>query len=96
MPLEKRTVEASLKRKGFEQDNGDHAFFAYYNTSGQKTSVFTKTSHGSGHKTISDTLVGLMAKQCGLTAAQFRDLVNCPLSRDKFEAILIKSGRIKP
>jgi hypothetical protein len=35
-----------------------------------------------------------MAKQCGLTAKQFKELVACPLTRDKMELILLDSGRI--
>jgi hypothetical protein len=35
-----------------------------------------------------------MAKQCGLTTGQFKDLVGCPLSQNEVEAILIKNGRI--
>ena len=96
MPMDRKDIEASLKKKGFQEKQGDHSFYQYFTKSGKKTSVFTKTSHGTGHKTISDGLVAKMAKQCGLTNAQFKDLVNCPLSRDRLEEILIKIGRTQP
>jgi hypothetical protein len=95
MPLERRTVEASLEKKGFIPTERDHKVFIYWTVSGVKTSVWTKTSYGSGYKTISDNLVSDMAKQCGLKTGEFRRLVDCPLSREDYEAILVKANRIK-
>ena len=90
-----REVEASLQKKGFEVSIGDHCFFTYCTQTGQKTSVWTKTSHGSSHKTLGDDRLSKMGKQCGLTKGQFTQLVECPLTRDVFEEMLLKSGRIK-
>ena len=95
MPLERRDVEAALEKKGFKLASGDHNFFTYHTQSGQKTSVFTKTSHGSGYKKLTEKPVSLMAKQCGLTSSQFKSLVACPLSQSAMERILIDTGRIK-
>ena len=67
MPLERDDIEASLRRKGFVEGGSDHRHFTYHTNAGQKTSVWTKTSHGSGYKTLSDHLVQQMARQCGLT-----------------------------
>jgi hypothetical protein len=94
MPLERRDVEAALTKKGFRSSEGDHNFFTYWTVAGQKTSVYTKTSHGSGHKTLSDDLVSRMARQCGITARDFKRLVACPLSRTDLEKALLGSGRI--
>jgi hypothetical protein len=94
MPLERRDVEASLERKGFVLAERDHRFFTYHTIAGQKTSVWTKTSSGTGYKTLSDDLIGKMAKQCGLTNKQFKDLIACPLTRDQMEALLVQNGRI--
>lgn len=94
MPLDRRDIEAALERKGFKATEGDHHFFTYHTESGQKTSVWTKTSHGSSYKTLSDKLVTAMAKQCGLNTGQFKQLVACPLSQTELEKILIASGRI--
>lgn len=95
MALERRDVEASLERKGFVPRQGDHSFFIYHTQAGQKTSVWTKTSHGTGHKTLSDNLVSKMAKQCWLTTGQFEQLVACPLTREELERLLVSVGRIK-
>jgi hypothetical protein len=95
MPLERRTVAAALGKKGFSSSSGDHEFFTYYTVAGKKTSVWTKTSHGTGHKTLADPLVSAMAKNCGLTTPQFKLLVDCPLSRADYEKLLLESGRIR-
>jgi predicted transcriptional regulator len=95
MPLERRDVESALEKKGFVSQQGDHRYFIYHTVAGKKTSVWTKTSHGTGHKTLSDNLVSALAKQCGLTAAQFKQLVACPLTREELEQILVDVGRIK-
>jgi hypothetical protein len=94
MPLERSDVEVALEKKGFARSNGDHRYFTYYTVEGAKTSVWTKTSHGTQYKTIGDNLVRDMAKQCGLTSPQFRQLIDCPLNRKDYETILIDSGRI--
>jgi len=95
MPLERRDVEGALQKKGFRAGLGDHNFFTYHTQEGKKSSVWTKTSLGSSHKTLSDGLVSAMAKQCGLTNAQFKNLIACPLSQKDMEAILVENGRIK-
>ena len=94
MPLDRKDIEASLLRKGFRFNEGDHNYFTYWTQSGLKTSVFTKTSHGSGYKTLSDNLISKMSKQCGLNNNQFKQLVACPLSQDEMEKILVSDGRI--
>jgi predicted RNA binding protein YcfA (HicA-like mRNA interferase family) len=94
MPLERSDIEAALEKKGFARSKGDHRFFTYYTIAGIKTSVWTKTSHGTKYKTIDDGLVGKMAKQCGLTSPQFKQLIDCPLGRKEYESIVIDSGRI--
>jgi hypothetical protein len=95
MALERHDVEASLEKKGFVARQGDHSYFTYHTRAGQKTSVWTKTSHGTGHRTLSDNLVSKMAQQCSLTTGQFKQLVACPLTREELERILVDVGRIK-
>ena len=92
MPRKQDEVEKSLLNKGFRAGGGDHNYFFYYSKAGRKTIVRTKTSHGS--KEISDNLLAQMAKQCRLSNKDFGLLVECPLSRDDFEAKLIAAGAI--
>lgn len=90
MPRKKTTVETSLKKKGFEQTEGNHHFFVYVTTEGRKTAIRTKTSHTPKMKEIPDNLLSQMAKQCNLSKQEFLDLIDCPLTRDKYENILKK------
>ena len=80
-------MEASLEAKGFRPDERHHHYFIYHGSDGARTPVMTKTSHGSGSKTIGDPLLAQMAKQCRVTKPQFLDLVDCPLDREAFERL---------
>jgi len=86
MPRRKQDVEQALARKGFRQREGDHHYFVYFNIKGKKTARFTKTSHSPKMREISDSLLGQMARQCGLSKSDFLDLIDCPLSREGYEA----------
>lgn len=91
MPKTKRDVDAALLRKGFVRKEGDHDFFIYYTMDGLKTRIHTKTSHGKSFD-ISDHLLSRMAKQVKLKSGEFRDLIDCPLSREEYERILRSNG----
>jgi hypothetical protein len=93
MPRKQSKVEKGLEAKGFRHDDGDHHFFHYFSTAGKKTRVFTKTSHGASE--IDDSLLGRMAKQCKLKRADFDRLIDCPLNRDAYEAMLIAQGIVE-
>ena len=69
---------------------GPAALFAIAVALGKKTIVRTKTSHGA--REIDDNLLAQMAKQCKLSNGDFGLLVECPLSRDEYEAKLIATG----
>ena len=94
MVLKQSEIEAALKQKGFRRRAGHHKFFIYFTKEGRKTSIFTKTSHGSKHKDVNSGLVSNMAKQCKLTKQEFEDLVRCPLSRDQYERTLENQNAI--
>lgn len=94
MPLDRRGVEASLLAKGFKKVEGDHSFFIFHDKTGRKSRVRTKTSHGTSSKQLDDSLVSLMARQCRLPIKDFRDLVNCPLSRETYEGKLAELGAL--
>ncbi len=86
-----RDVTAALRKKGFEQSEGDHSFFTYYRASDQrKTAVFTKVSHGETD--IGDYLISKMAQQCRLARSEFLNLVDCPLDRAGYESLLKSKG----
>ena len=94
MPVKaKRDVEAALKKKGFAQDDGDHHWFFYWTLDGKKTTVRTKTSHGST-KDLGDSLLKEMARQVRISKVQFLDLVDCPLGREEYERLLREGGHV--
>ncbi len=86
MQYDTRKVEGALLKKGFQMDNSHHHMFTYHTADGRRSMVRTRTSHGS--KTISDSLIAQMARQCRLAKTQFIDLIDCPLSRESYERIL--------
>ena len=94
MRIKRDDIEAALVRKGFQKSAGDHSYFTYHTTQGKKTQIFTKTSHGSGYKVLSDDLVSKMSRQIKLKTAQFGELVSCSLTREQYESMLIAESHI--
>jgi hypothetical protein len=90
MPKGRKDIEQGLLSKGFEKTESDHHRFIYWSLEGKKSTAATKTSHSG--KDIVDSILSQMAKQCGLTMKLFRDLVDCPLSREDYEAKLRERG----
>lgn len=93
MPKDKRDVEAGLLAKGFKPRPGDHNYFIYESIDGKKSLAKTKTSLGRGFD-IDDSLLSMMARQCGLTKPQFLRLVECPLQRPELETLLKQTGKL--
>lgn len=83
--------EAALQEKGLRREEGDHHYFFHWTQEGLKSSLRTKTSHGSG-KDLEDTLLALMGNQTKLVKAEFLDLVDCPMSRHEHEQKLDALG----
>lgn len=89
----KKNVESALIKRGFQQDQGDHHWFIYYTQKGLKTTVRTKTSHGST-KDLNDYLLQQMARQVRISKASFLDLIDCPLTQDAYEKLLSEGGHL--
>jgi hypothetical protein len=83
-------VEQALLSKGFQQGETHHHYFVYWTIEGRKTTSRTFTSHGT--RDLDSYLLGKMAKQCQLTKPQFDELIDCPMSRAQYEAILRQKG----
>ncbi len=83
-------IATSLLRKGFVLSGRkrDHDFYIFEHQVGQTIPVYTKLSRGSGYKSYGSSLLGLMAKQLNLTTAELLDLIDCPLTRERYLAIL--------
>jgi hypothetical protein len=87
MTRERKEIDASLQRKGFMRDDGDHHYYIYRNLAGLKTIKKTKMSLGSSYKTIGDPLLGQMARQIGIPKPKFLELVDCTLDQAGYEAL---------
>lgn len=87
-PRKRNEVERALIKKGFRKSQNDHSKFVYHLKNGKKTSVWTKTSHGSSHREISPTNLGKMARQCKLSSKDFVQLIECPMNQSIYEKIL--------
>lgn len=94
MQRSRREIESALERKGFQRVESDHSRFIYHTADGKKTRINTKTSHGSGSKSIGNPILGMMASQCFLTKSDFLNLVDCPLDREHYEAKARENGGI--
>jgi len=92
MQRDARDIESALLKKGFLKTPGDHHYFKYQTTTGLITPIKTKTSHTPKQKSIGDSLLGKMCRQCRLSKSQFLDLVDCPMTREQYEIILKNDG----
>lgn len=87
MPRKHREVLTGLKVKGFsEEKQRKHIHYAYVDLKGRTTVARTMISHDAGGNDIDDRLLGKMAKQAGLNRKDFENLVDCPMSREQFDA----------
>jgi hypothetical protein len=85
MPLSARKVDRALVHKaGFIRQDRRHR--VYLLEVAGRTVAQTLMSHGA--REIDDSLIALMARQIGLTSQQFKDLVNCPLTRQAYLHLL--------
>lgn len=96
MPLKRREVERALESKGFTRREKAHVFFLYHTREGLKTSVRTMTSHGNSGADIGNQLIAAMARQCGISRVNFERLIDCSLSQEGYENLLIDRGIMEP
>ncbi len=91
MPRKHRDVRSGLAAKGFMVDEQRrHIVFVYQDLKGRTTTARTLLSHGSGGNEVSDSLLGRMARQVHLDRTNFLRLIDCPLSRQDFDAVVAK------
>lgn len=89
MARKHRENRASLAAKGFTIDEQRrHIVLVYEDLEGRTTTARTLLSHGAGGSEIGDNLHGRMARQVKLTHADFLRLIDCPMSREEYDAIV--------
>ena len=87
-----RDVDAALRRKGFvvrEQKRYRRYFF--YTRDGSRSGVSTSMSRGS-RRGIGRRLAGFMASDCKLTNRELDRLIDCSMSREDYEELLVEGG----
>jgi hypothetical protein len=92
-PRKADRVGRNLQSKGFRPEKRDHIFYRFY-VHGRKSDVRTKISHGATQ--CSTPLLSHMAKQVHLSADQFAQLLDCPLTVDDYIRILVAKGILGP
>lgn len=86
-------VIKALKKKGFVKvEKTNHTFYCLEDQNGKRTQIRTFVSRNG--QDINDYLISNMAKQVKLSKTQFLDLINCPLSYEKYIEILSEQGAI--
>lgn len=92
MQIEKRDVESSLPKKGFQRDDTHHIYFHHY-YQGKYTGISTYVSHGAN--SIGGPLIQQMKKQLRLNNPhQVAGLINCPIDGDAYNQILKSNGHL--
>ena len=86
---DKRKVESALTRKGFRKDDTHHHRFVHYTTDGKATGIRTQTSHGNKPKALGNGLIKNMAGQCGLSKSDFLRFVDCDLTGDAYQRLVL-------
>lgn len=97
MPRKHREVRRGLAAKGFVIDEQRrHVVFVYQDLQGRTTTARTMLSHGAGGNDVGDNLLGRMARQVGLDRTDFLRLIDCPMSRQEFDAIIVELDGTEP
>lgn len=89
--LDSKKTYQNLKKKGFVDMNGgskDHKRLELIHEG--KFILHTKLSHNG--QDLGDYLIKQMSDQCHLSKEDFKNLANCPLSKEAFFEILDKNG----
>jgi hypothetical protein len=79
------------KLSAYEDEGGRHRRYTFRDADG---TVLGQTVMSRSHRTIGDNLIGIMARELGVRATDFRGALNCPVSREAF--YLLMRGSTSP
>jgi len=79
-------VESALEAKGMDRDESHHHMFR--KEINGVTQLVTRVSHSGGE--INDHLGKLMGSQCCLQLKEFWELVDCTLSQEEWDKLVVK------
>lgn len=80
-----REIKEGLTKKGFIAVQRDHTYL-FFSVEGRKSGIHTKISHGN--KEYSDNILSLVARQLHISSKQLDDLLDCPLSYERYLSML--------
>lgn len=80
--LKSNNIIKGLIKKGFQKRQSDHVHLVFYYND-KRTEIWTKVSHG-GNKEIGDNLIKKMCKQLKLNKQEFKNLVDCTISKEDY------------
>ena len=84
-----REVRASFSQKGFEEVEGsNHEKYRFIDERGRKTEIRTVLSRRPDGSDLDRGTQGQIARQMRLTTSQFREFVNCSISRADYGIIV--------
>jgi hypothetical protein len=78
--------EALISKMGFEQSQTDHEIFELV-LDGLVVAT-TKMSHKNPGRDVGDVLLGKMAKQCRVSAPNFKRTVSCQISGQDYQTLV--------
>lgn len=92
-----REVRRCFSRKGFEKEEGsNHERYWYVHINGVKSQIQTVLSRQAGGRTVSQGLQSDIASQLSLSNAQFREFVNCSITKEDYDAIVTAKLKCAP
>lgn len=97
MKVERTAIIKNLPKKGFRKEQSGHHIYFHHEYRGMKTGAYTYVSRSTKHKDVSGSLLPSMKKQLRLqTTRDVVDLVNCPMSGEEYNRILIGGDTVDP
>ncbi len=87
-----KDISRALLGKGFGEVDTHHEMYWLY-VDGKKTQIRTRLSHSMNE--YDDNLLGLMARQLKVSRGELDDLVDCPLSKEKYAALMLERGHVR-
>ena len=93
--LKRKKLCGSLRSKGFaEREGGSHMVYHLW-VDGKDRGIKTTVSRGTAYKTLGAPLVAAIRRQlCLETFEELEELVQCPLTKDGYAALLRQRGCI--
>jgi lysyl-tRNA synthetase class II len=85
-------IRTALRRKGFIERETDHVYLLYA-PGGRSTRIFTFLSHGE--RKADESQLRLMARELHLSKAELLRLVECTISGEEYERLMIERGFVR-